>query len=244
MRFRTSLSAACVMIAAVLCASGPAYAAPGATAPGRSEASAPGDTIPKDVTDLLADGSLKAVSTPANDGTAELQAEAVHVVYQFTNGFLDGQHVEASVVPTDTWLAGVARGRVWLGTVVVAKPNGGSARMGAFEEDVDLAAALRDLAPDEILVEDSATGAYYGLEGDTVRPLNPWAELAIAGPTDLPQLQQILSSDRATERQRAADTVTRQFWLRIAGVVGLAALLLAFGSVLIRLRLQAGRSRA
>jgi hypothetical protein len=235
MRFRTSLGAAVVIIGAaigtVLCITGPALAAPAAQ-------------VPPDVSAVLAGDALQALPDPIVDGGRTLHAEAAHPVFRFTHGFLDGLHVDVSVVPTGDWLASVTRGNIVLGSIRVAKPDGRAAEVAGFEPDVDFGAALRDLDAGEVLVEDTGTGGYFALDGSTVRPLNDWAQLSIAGPADLSQLQQILASDRATERQRTADAATRQFWLRIAGVVGVTTLLLAFGSVLIRLRLQASRTRA
>jgi hypothetical protein len=235
MRFTTPRRAAVALsgavIGAVLCLSAPALAAP-----------AP--RVPPDVSAVLTDDASQYVQSQDTSSGGSLQALDAHEVYRFTDGFLEGLKVDVDVVPTGDWLASVARGDVVLGTLRVAKPDGTPAQLTGFDDDVDFGAALRDLKVGEILVEDSSTGGYFAVDGTSVRPLNDWAQLSIAGPAKLSELQEVLSLDRATERQRADDAATRQFWLRIAGIVGIAALLLAFGSVFIRLRLQAGRTRA
>jgi hypothetical protein len=235
MRFKTSRRAAVVVVGAalgtVLFTTGPALAAPTAQ-------------VPPDVSAALSGDALESLPDPGVTGGSRLQAEDAHAVFRFTNGFLDGQPVEAAVVPTGDWLASVIRGNVVLGSIRVAKPDSQPAQVAGFDADADFGAELRDLTAIEVLVEDTATGGYFAVDGSSVRPLNDWAQLSIAGPADLSQLQDVLATDLAAERQRAADAATRQFWLRIAGVVGLAALVLAFGSALIRLRIQAGRTRA
>lgn len=234
MPFRTSLRAAVAVFGAVigtvLLVTGPAVAAPAAQ-------------VPPDVSRVLTGDGLLAVQNQAAGGSS-LRAQDAREVFRFTTGFLDGLPVPVAVVPTGDWLASVTRGDVVLGTLRVAKPDGRPATLAGFDSDADLGGALRELGAGEVLVEDTTTGSYFAVEGTSVRPLNEWAQLSLSGPDDLSQLQQILAGDRAAQRQRTIDASTRQFWLRIAGVVGLATLLLAFGSVLIRLRLQAGRSRA
>jgi hypothetical protein len=235
MRIRTPLRAAVALsgavIGSVLCLSGPALAAPATT------------HVPPDVSAVLTDDAPQFLQSQDVGAGSSLQARDAHQVFRFTDGFLEGLRVEAAV-PTGDWLASVTRGDVVLGTLRVAKPDGSAAQLTGFDADVDFGAALGDLQTGEVLVEDSNTGGYFAVDGTNVRPLNDWAQLSIAGPADLSQLQEVLASDRAAEQQRADDTATRQYWLRIAGVGGVAALLLAFGSVFIRLRLQAGRTRA
>jgi hypothetical protein len=226
MSSRTWLAAAALATAALLAVGGPALAVPAAD-------------VPDDVLAVLEGDGLRTLA-PDPDAPAEtsVQAVAVHEVYAFTPEFLRGGHTDVAVAATGEWIACLRRDGVVLGTVRVDKPDGGPAELAGSDGDADLGTALSDLATGELVVEDGESGALYGLDGDTVRPLNAWARLALTRPARLADLQAILAAPSAHD----AGGLSRQGWLRLAGAVGIGALVLAAASVLV-LRPQRARGR-
>ena len=53
------------------------------------------------------------------------------------------------------------------------------------------------MAPAEILIADDPRGAYYALDGETVRPLNDWVRYVLPEPADLSVLQKAVAEEHA-----------------------------------------------
>jgi hypothetical protein len=228
MSVRTWLGAALTATAALLLLGGPALAVPAAD-------------VPDEVRAELDRAALSTAPGLAGDGEpADVSAESVHEVYRFTADFLQGRRVDVAVAPSGEWLAVLQRGEAVLGTVRVAERDGAGAELSGSDEDVELGTALTGLAEGELVVEDSSSGALFGLAGETVRPLNTWARLELTRPAELPDLQSLLASQTAPDR--AGPSLSREQWLRLAGLAGFGTLFLALATVLvIRPRRGVGR---
>jgi hypothetical protein len=218
MSVRTWFGAAIAAAGALLVLSGPALAVPSAE-------------IPTDVRAVLDGAALRAMpELAAGDDPVDIRAEDVHEVFRFTADFLHGRRVDVAVVPTGAWLAVLQREDQVLGTVRVTESDGADPVLTSSDEDVDLGQALADLGDGELVVEDATSGALFGLDGDTVRPLNDWARLDLGRPSRLADLQSVLSAQLGVDR--SGSEPSREWWLHLAGWVGLGALGLAALTVL------------
>jgi hypothetical protein len=227
MSLRTWLGAVAAVAAALLLAPGPALAVPTAD-------------IPDDVLALLDGEGLRTLLPEPDDAAdASVRADAVHEVYAFTPEFLRGGRTDVAVAATGEWIACLRQGDEVLGTVRVDKPDGEAAALAGSDRDIDLGVALTGLGTGELVVEEKASGALFGLDGDTVRPLNGWARLELARPARLAELQELLA---APASDTSGGGLGRIGWLRLAGGVGIAALLLAAAVVLVLRPQRAGRS--
>jgi hypothetical protein len=219
MSVRTWLGAMVTVAAALVLLSGPALALPSAE-------------VPADVRAVLDGVAQRAAPELAGgDDPADIQAVDVHEVYRFTADFLRGRRVDVAVVHAGAWLAVLQRDDVVLGTVRVAAPDGAEPAVTRSDEDVELAQALASVATGELVVEDPKSGALFGLDADSVRPLNDWARLDLNRPSRLSDLQRVLAAQLGLDRSDSG--ASRDWWLHLAGWVGAGALALAALTVLV-----------
>jgi hypothetical protein len=219
MSVRTWLGAAVAAAAALVVLSGPALAVPSAE-------------VPPDVRAVLDGVALRATpELAAGSDPADIQAADVHEVFRFTSDFLRGRRVDVAVAPAGAWLAVLQTHGQVLGTVRVAATDGAEPTVTGSDEDVDLGTALSELGDGELVVEDPKSGALFGLDGDTVRPLNDWARLDLTRPSRLSDLQSVLTTQLGGDSPGTGPS--RQWWQHLAGWVGAGMLGLAALTVLV-----------
>jgi hypothetical protein len=231
-RARAPLTAHVVVSAlAVVLAAGPALASPDAP-------------VPSDVTAVLDDGlrMAQAGQLGVDDAfSGEIRADAVHEVFQFSPAFVQGERTNQPVVTTRSWVASIMRGDQVLGTLLVQWPEEAPAEPVGYSRDVVLGTVLGTLSATELLIDDAPNGAYYALDGTTVRPLNDWAEHNLAGPAELPVLQEMVAEQHAVAVEEEA--VQDYPSVRTLSLMGMAFALLAGVSLAIhaaRRRRRAG----
>jgi hypothetical protein len=118
-------------------------------------------------------------------------------VFQFSPAFVRGERTNQPVITTRSWLASIKRGDQVLGTLLVWRPEGAATEPAGFSRDVVLGSVLGTLSATELLIDDAPNGAYYALDGTTVRPLNDWAEQNLPDPADLSVLQEVVAEQHA-----------------------------------------------
>jgi hypothetical protein len=156
--------------------------------------------IPPDVRALIAGDAVGQAHAGAAGIRADFsgsRADDVHEVFLFSMDFVEGVDTTRPVISAGRWMAGIERGDRVLGTLEVWKPAGGPAELAGFSNDVATGSVLGTLAPAEILIHDEPNGAYYALDGRTVRPLNDWALKALPEPADLSVLQDVVAAQHA-----------------------------------------------
>jgi hypothetical protein len=158
--------------------------------------------IPADVRALVAGDAVRQADAGAAGIQADFsgaRADDVHEVFAFSMDFIEGEETSRPLTSAGRWIASIERdGRV-LGTLEVWKPEGGLAELAGFSADAATGSVLGNLTAAEILVVDDPAGAYYAVDGDTVRPLNDWARTVLAGPADLSALQEAVAERHARE---------------------------------------------
>jgi hypothetical protein len=127
-----------------------------------------------------------------------------------------------------------------LGILWVAKPEGGPAECAGAPADVMLGSALETVAVTEILIVDEPNGAYYALDGTTVRPLNDWARKALPQPADISALQDTVAEQYALMRGQPTEDYEDPSGVTISLVALASALALGVLVMLQRRRLRAG----
>ncbi len=175
-------------------------------APGPAQA-APTPEIPPDVSALFAGDAVRQADAGAAGIRADFsgaRADDVHEVFMFTIDFVEGAETTRPVVSAGRWIAGIERGGLVLGTLEVWKPEGGQAELAGFSDDVATGSVLGTLTPGEIFIADDPRGAYYALDGETVRPLNDWARDVLPEPAHLSTLQKAVAEQHA----RAVEATT------------------------------------
>jgi hypothetical protein len=155
---------------------------------------APPPVIPPDVSALFAGDAVRqadagAAGIPADFSGA--RAGDVHEVFMFTIDFVEGAETNRPVISAGRWMASIERGGQVLGTLEVWKPDGGPAELAGFSDDVATGSVLGTLTPAD------PRGAYYALDGETVRPLNDWARDVLPEPADLSVLQNAVAERHA-----------------------------------------------
>jgi hypothetical protein len=161
---------------------------------------APPPEIPPDVSAFFAGDAVRqahagAAGLPADFSGA--RADDVHEVFLFTIDFVEGTETSRPVTSAGRWMASIERADQVLGRLEVWKPDGGLAELAGFSADVATGSLLGTLTPAEILIADDPRGAYYALDGETVRPLNDWARDVLPEPADLSVLQSAVAERHA-----------------------------------------------
>ena len=144
------------------------------------------------------------------------------------------------------WVAtAVVRGTDVLGVApMVAMPEDGPADWVGTSNDVALGTALGELSATEILISDEPNGAYYALDGSTVRPLNDWARRAFPRVTDVSVLQDVVAEQYAVLREQQAEPDGGEFPGQVAAIVGpVVIFVLVYGGITLIER-RRGRSAA
>lgn len=160
----------------------------------------PPPEIPLDVSALFAGAAVRQAHAGAAGIRADFSgahADDVHEVFAFTIDFVEGAETSRPVTSAGRWMASIERADRVLGTLEVWKPEGGPAELAGFSADVATGSVLRTLTPAEILIADDPRGAYYALDGETVRPLNDWARYVLPEPADLSVLQKAVAEEHA-----------------------------------------------
>jgi hypothetical protein len=186
---------------------------------------APPPEIPPDVSALLAGDAVRQADAGAAGIRADFsgaRADAVHEVFVFTTDFVEGAETDRPITSAGRWIASIERDGQVLGTLEVWKPDGGPAELAGFSDDVATGSVLGTLTPAEIFVADDPRGAYYALDGGTVRPLNDWAREVLPRPADLATLQVAVVEQHA----RAVEESTVYDYAPVL-TVSLAAMVLA-----------------
>jgi hypothetical protein len=129
----------------------------------------------------------------APDFSGSVQADDVHEIFRFSDAFYAGKDVGPAVVRTDQWVAGVRRGAKALGTITVHAAAGAVDLVG-FDGNIPLATALAGVAEDETLVADESGGAWFAIDGDTVRPVNAQALIELPQPAPLSDLRRVVAA--------------------------------------------------
>jgi hypothetical protein len=195
----------------------------------------PTPTIPADVAAVFAGDALRQAEAGAVGLDADFagaSVDVVHEVFRFSADFVDGRPTTKPVRRSGSWLAGIIRGDDVLGTLLVSKPNGGPAVWAGASADLPLASALRTLTAGEILIADDPNGAYYALDGSTVRPLNSWAREAFPTAGDIIAMQTKVAAQYAAKREQAADVDGSRWW--VVALIGTGvALALGTGTVVL-----------
>jgi hypothetical protein len=153
-------------------------------------------------------------------------------VHRFSPDFVDGKPTDEPVIPAEQWLGALVRGDDVLGTLGVWRNDGGPAQMNGYANDAPIGRALLTLTPAEILVVDEPNGAYYAVDGTTVRPLNDWARQAVPGPAEISRLQETVVDQYAALRAQPLEGEPVVPGLTIA-LVGMALALLVGGGLLV-----------
>jgi hypothetical protein len=156
--------------------------------------------IPPDVKALVAGDAVRQADAGAAGIRADFsgaRADDVHEVFMFTIDFVEGAETTQPVTSAGRWMGSIERADQVLGTLEVWKPEGGPAEVAGFSNDVATGSGLGTLTPTEILIADDPRGAYYALDGETVRPLNDWARDALPEPADLSTLQKAVAERHA-----------------------------------------------
>jgi hypothetical protein len=168
---------------------------------------APPPEIPPDVLAFFAGDAVRQADAGAAGIRADLsgaRADDVHEVFLFSTDFVEGVETTRPITSAGRWMAGIVRGDQVLGTLEVWKPGGGPAELAGFSNDVATGSVLGTLEPAEILIVDDPAGAYYALDGETVRPLNDWAREILPESAGLATLQEAVAERHA----RAVETST------------------------------------
>lgn len=178
-------------------------------AAGRPALAAPVPEIPTDVAAAFGGDALRQTQA-ADEGldadfSGSIQAGDIHEVFRFSADFIDVVPTSEPVSSGGQWVGTVRRGDDVLGVVWVVKPEGGPAEWAGASADVVLGAALGTVAATEILIVDEPNGAYYALDGTTVRPLNDWARQALPRPADISTLQETVADQYALVRGQPAE---------------------------------------
>jgi hypothetical protein len=87
---------------------------------------------------------------------------------------------------------------------------------------------------------DEPNGAYYALDGTTVRPLNDWARKALPQPADISALQDTVAEQYALMRGQPTEDYEDPSGVTISLVAMASALALGVLVLLQRRRLRAG----
>src|SRR5688572_26676948 len=161
---------------------------------------APPPEVPLDVSALFAGDAVQQAHAGAAGVRADFsgaRADDVHEVFMFTIDFVEGTETTQPVTSAGRWMARIERADQVLGTLEVWKPEGGPAEVAGFSNDVATGSVLGTLTPTEILIADDPRGAYFALDGETVRPLNDWARDLLPEPADLSVLQEAVAEQHA-----------------------------------------------
>jgi len=145
------------------------------------------------------------------------------------------------VLTTRSWLASIKRGDHVLGTLLVWRPEGATAEPAGFSRDVVLGSVLGTLSATELLIDDAPNGAFYALDGTTVRPLNDWAEQSLPEPADLSVLKEIVAEQHAAAVEQ--ETVQGYPSGLTLSLMGMALALLAAVALAIHARRGRGDRR-
>jgi len=210
-------------LAAALVAGGPASARPAAE-------------IPADVRAAFSDDAVRRM-LPGDEPGTDLdgaQAGDPHEVFALTDGFVDGERAAEPARTTSRWIAGIGREGQVLGVLYVEKPPGVPAELVGFSTDADLGAALATLSPTEILIEDAPHGAFYALDGTTVRPVTHWARDVLPQPAPLARFQDAVAEQHAAAARQTDGMVEDEGGQLIGVVVGVPAIFAVwFGAVVL-----------
>jgi hypothetical protein len=190
-----SAALACAFVAVVV-TGGPALAVPE-------------PTIPADVRAVFGGEALRQTQA-AEDGlemdfSGAVRVDDIHEVFWFTADVLDGVPTSEPVTSSDQWLASIKHGDEVLGILWVSRPPGDPARWAGTSNDSALGTALTTVSASEILIADEPNGAYYALDGTTVRPLNNWARQVLPEPGNISGLQETIADQYALMREQATD---------------------------------------
>jgi hypothetical protein len=206
----------------------------------------PQPSVPPDVAAAFSGDALEWVQRVApSDGTylsGDVRVGEVHEVFWFSTDFVEGTSTDEPVRPSGSWLAGLLRGDEVLGTIAVWKPEGGPAQPNGYSDDVPIGSALGTMDATELLVVDEPNGAYYALQGSTVRPLNDWAREYLPEAGDISRLQDPVAARYTELRNQSAEPAPRP-GLPIALSAMAVTLAVGIGIVLarrLRLRQDAG----
>jgi hypothetical protein len=186
-RLASTLTAVLVGVVVV---AGPAGATPQPTIPPDVQAAFDGDALvvaQKAAADSRV--SLDPAAQALEPDFSGAHAANIHEVFLFTREFVEGLPTSDPLSRADEWWAALTSGNEVVGVLTVWKPDGGPAEFAGYSEDVRLGAVLGGLGATEVLIDDAPTGAIYALDGNTVRPLNRWAQEMIGGPASLSELQ-------------------------------------------------------
>jgi hypothetical protein len=191
MRSARFLAVAALGVVFLLAGVGPAPAAPG--------------DVPPDVAAAFAGEALRDATVSSESDLTGAVADAVHEVFRFSADFVDGVPTSEPVIASDLWIARLVRDDEVLGAVWVVRPPGAPVQWAGTSEDRVIGTALGQLSPTELLIEDEPNGAYYALDGTTVRPLNSWARLALPRPASISSLQDAVAERYAELREQDVD---------------------------------------
>lgn len=173
---------------------------------------------------------------------ADVRADDVHEVFRFSAEFVDGTATTEPVVRTDSWLAAITRGDRVVGTMLVWRPDGGAPEPAGYTDDAANGVALRTVTPGETLVVDEPIGAFFAIDGTTVRPLNEPARDELPAPGNLDALQETVARRYAVMRDQAPDPAGDPgppVTALLGGALGLVAVALAV-RLWLRRRREAG----
>jgi hypothetical protein len=199
----------------------------------------PEPRIPADVSAAVGAESLRraeAWTQATGIDLSRARVDAVHELFMWSTDFVNGKPTAEPVTSSGSWVAAVMSGDRAVGLVWVGRPDGGPAELVGIGGGPDLADALTGVAPSEILIEDAPAGAWYALEGNTVRPLNDWARGAQPEPAELSAVQVIVAEQTAA--RLAVDTPPVQAPVPVIGLSlgAMAAALAVAGGLLVRRR--------
>jgi hypothetical protein len=188
----------------------------------------PAPPIPADVRAVFDGEALRQAQTGGEGVDADFsdaRVGAVHEVFGFSEDFVGGRPTTEPVTSRGLWLGALVRGDDVLGTLGVWRDGGLPAQPNGYSNDVPIGRALMTLTPAEILVFDEPDGAYYAVDGTTVRPLNDWARSVLPQPADLSRLQQPVADRYAAMKAQpmAEEPVVPGLTIALVGM-GLALL--------------------